>query len=149
MGIVSEVFRQMPGVIRNRHPYHPVAAWGKAAEILLADHEKSPVPDGNGNTLWAFSQIKWYVLMIGCDLDTMTLLHHVEADLNLPYLRKLDMTFINEDGVQQVLSMKNVPGGHRGGALKFETLFKNNGIMSIDHIGNAVCRLIPATVQLI
>ncbi len=37
-----------------------------------------------------------------------------------------------------------MPGGHRGGVLKFETLFKNNGIMSIDHIGNAVCRLIPA-----
>jgi len=144
MGIVSEVFRQMPGVIRSRHPYHPVAAWGKAAEILLADHEKSPVPDGMETPYGRLAKLSGYVLMIGCDLDTMTLLHHVEADLNLPYLRKLDMTFINEDGVQQVLSMKNVPGGHRGGVLKFETLFKNNGIMSIDHIGNAVCRLIPA-----
>jgi len=144
MGVVSEVFRQMPGVIRSRHPYHPVAAWGKAAEILLAGHEKSPVPDGLETPYGRLAKLGGYVLMMGCDLDTMTLLHHVEAELNLPYLRKFEMTYMNEDGIQQVLSMKNVPGGHRGGVLKFEALFKSSGIMSIDHIGNAVCRLIPA-----
>jgi aminoglycoside 3-N-acetyltransferase len=144
MGVISEVFRNMPGVIRSRHPYHPVAAWGKWAEKLLADHEKSPVPDGMETPYGRLAELDGFVLLMGCDLDTMTLLHHVEAELNLPYLRKLDMTYMDEDGIQQVLPMINVPGGHRGGVLKFDALFKNIGIMRTGHIGRAVCRLILA-----
>ena len=28
MGLITEIFRRMPGVVRSIHPTHPVAAWG-------------------------------------------------------------------------------------------------------------------------
>lgn len=40
-GSVTEVFRQMPGVLRSRHPWCNASAWGRHAEWLLADHLKS------------------------------------------------------------------------------------------------------------
>src|SRR5437867_1927973 len=31
VGLLTEVFRRLPGVVRSLHPTHPVAAWGKHA----------------------------------------------------------------------------------------------------------------------
>ena len=66
---------------------------------------------------------------IGCDLDTLTLLHAVEAELNLPYLREMRMDYVDGEGEVKALEMKRCPGGHRGGVLKFDRLFRAEGAM--------------------
>jgi aminoglycoside N3'-acetyltransferase len=50
VGLFTEVFRRSEGVIRSRHPTHPIAAWGRHSRELVAEHhlgtafgEKSPV----------------------------------------------------------------------------------------------------------
>jgi aminoglycoside N3'-acetyltransferase len=38
VGVLTEVFRKMPGVIRSYHPTHSVAAWGGHAQEILSTH---------------------------------------------------------------------------------------------------------------
>lgn len=144
MGVISETFRLRPGVLRSRHPYHPVAGYGARAEEILSDHEHSAVPDGPETPYGRLITLGGKVLHIGCDLDTMTLLHTVEAELDLPYLRELEMKYVTEDGEVRAMTIRRCPGGHRGGVLKFDRLFRTEGAMAVDAIGPAVCRLIDA-----
>lgn len=144
MGATSEAFRNMPGVLRSAHPYHPVAAMGALAERLLKDHEKSAIPDGPHTPYGRLVEYGGHVLLAGCDLDTLTLLHTVEAELDLPYLRELEMPYIDAAGATRSLALQRCPGGHRGGVLKFDHLFREEGAMQVGRIGNAVCRLLDA-----
>ncbi|MDE3259654.1 MAG: AAC(3) family N-acetyltransferase [Gemmatimonadota bacterium] len=144
MGVISETFRLRQGVLRSRHPYHPVAGHGARAEEILSDHEESAVPDGPETPYGRLITLGGKVLHIGCDLDTMTLLHTVEAELDLPYLRELDMNYVGENGEVRAMTIRRCPGGHRGGVLKFDRLFRAEGAMAVDTIGPAVCRLIDA-----
>ncbi|MCC7355342.1 MAG: AAC(3) family N-acetyltransferase [Anaerolineae bacterium] len=144
MGIVTETFRLRPGVLRSRHPYHPVAAYGPRAGEMLRDHERSAIPDGPDTPYGRLIARSGWVLHVGCDLDTLTLLHAVEAELDLPYLRELDMEYVDAGGDVQMLHIVRCPGGHRGGVFKFDRLFREEGAMTIGRIGQAVCRLLSA-----
>jgi aminoglycoside 3-N-acetyltransferase len=144
MGRISETFRQRPGVLRSRHPFHPVAACGPLAVRMLQGHECSSIPDGPNSPYGRLISLGGYVLHIGCDLDTLTLVHAVEAELGLPFLRELDMDYLGEDGQVHRLHLTRCPGGHRGGVLKFDRLFRQQGAMAVGRIGQAVCRLIAA-----
>ena len=42
VGVLTEVFRQTPGVIRSKHPTHPVGAWGRHARDILSTHHLGP-----------------------------------------------------------------------------------------------------------
>lgn len=42
LGILTEVFRKMPGVVRSYHPTHAVAGWGRYANELLSTHHMGP-----------------------------------------------------------------------------------------------------------
>jgi aminoglycoside 3-N-acetyltransferase len=44
VGILTEIFRRMPGTERSLHPTHPVAARGAAAAWLTEGHECSKTP---------------------------------------------------------------------------------------------------------
>lgn len=144
MGVISETFRLRPGVLRSRHPYHPVAGYGARAEEILSDHEQSAAPDGPETPYGRLITLGGKVLHVGCDLDTMTLLHTVEAELDLPYLRELEMEYVAEDGEIRSMTIRRCPGGHRGGVLKFDRLFRAEGAMAVGTVGPAVCRLIDA-----
>ena len=144
MGVISETFRLRPGVLRSRHPYHPVAGYGARAEEILSDHEESAAPDGPETPYGRLITLGGRVLHIGCDLDTMTLLHTVEAELDLPYLRELEMKYVDRNGDVRAMTIRRCPGGHRGGVLKFDRLFRAEGAMAVGTIGPAVCRLIDA-----
>ena len=38
VGVLTEVFRTTPGVVRSLHPTHSVAAWGRHAQDLISTH---------------------------------------------------------------------------------------------------------------
>ncbi len=48
VGIIPEIFRLTPGVLRSSHPTHSVCAWGNKAESFLrqADPDDCFAPDG-------------------------------------------------------------------------------------------------------
>jgi aminoglycoside 3-N-acetyltransferase len=86
VGLITEVFRRMPGVVRSLHPTHPFAAWGPHAEDLLRTHhlggafgEKSPI--------FRLQDYDGLVVGLGTGLrDSFTILHVAEECH--PYARK-------------------------------------------------------------
>ena len=79
MGLVSEVFRRMPDVIRSVHPTHPVAAWGERAETLVAEHWRATTPCGVGSPYHRLLECDGRILLLGADVTSLTFFHTVEA----------------------------------------------------------------------
>ena len=44
MGVLTNVFAHMPDVFMSKHPIKAVCAWGKGAEEIVKDHDKSTTP---------------------------------------------------------------------------------------------------------
>ena len=144
LGLVTETFRRMPGVSRSRHPYHSVAARGARAADMLRDHERSPIPDGPDTPYGRLVTQGGQVLLIGCDLNTFTLLHTVEAELKIPYLTEHTLEYLDEHGQVRSVELEGCPVLERRNVWAFDRLFRTEGAMVIGKVGRAVCRLIDA-----
>ena len=116
VGLITEAFRRSNGVLRSRHPTHSVAAWGKRAAEFVADHDKSTAL-GVDSPFHKAAQAGAYILMIGCDLTTCSLVHVAEAAERVPYLGKVTypgydrtLTLIDLDGSEQAFEPVDNPG---------------------------------------
>jgi aminoglycoside 3-N-acetyltransferase len=144
MGAVAEVFRKMPNTIRSRHPRHPVAAQGPAARDLVDGHEYAVGPCGVGTPFEKLARMAGQVLMIGVDLDRLTLLHTAEALLDLPYLNDLESKYVDASGHLRKVCMRQVPGGHRGGVFGLEKTLRQRDLIHYGRVGNARSMLMDA-----
>lgn len=144
MGIAAEVFRTLPGTLRSRHPRHPVAAQGPAAVELLDGHEHAIGPCGSGTPFEKHARSGGQILMIGVDLDTLTLLHTAEALLDLPYLTEIDSAYLDSVGSVKHITMHQAPGGHRGGVRLFEKAMRNFDLIRDGRFGDARTMLMDA-----
>lgn len=89
IGVLAEVFRQLPGTVVNDHPDARFGARGRLARALLA--EPLPWDDyyGPGSILERFVRAQGKVLRLGADPDTVTLLHLAENLVELPSKRRV------------------------------------------------------------
>jgi aminoglycoside N3'-acetyltransferase len=89
VGVLAEVFRQLPGTVVNDHPDARFGARGRLAGALLA--EPLPWNDyyGPGSILERFVLAGGKVLRLGADPDTVTLLHLAEYRVDLPAKRRV------------------------------------------------------------
>jgi aminoglycoside 3-N-acetyltransferase len=76
-GVLAEIIRQWPGASRSHNPGASITAIGKKADWFCFDH---PINYGYGeNTpLARLVEVKGKVLLLGSDLDQVTLLHYAE-----------------------------------------------------------------------
>lgn len=86
-GIIAEFVRTTPGARRSANPGASVAALGKLADWITADHPKD-YGYGPGSPLAKLVEVEGRVLMVGAPWDTMTLVHHSDhladfADKNI------------------------------------------------------------------
>lgn len=105
VGRVTEVFRQMPGVLRSDHPSHSVAAFGPLAEELVRGHLHS-TPLGRNSPFDKFYRHGGKILMLGTRQDTNSILHLCEVLAEVPYL---DIAFTPGQNFE-VAAMKNEMG---------------------------------------
>jgi aminoglycoside 3-N-acetyltransferase len=90
-GIMTEIFRTRYASRRSIHPTHSVAAWGAAADALVARHHLDDTPVSANSPYGLMRSYRSYVMMIGVGLETCTAIHLPE-ELIAPdiYLRPLD-----------------------------------------------------------
>ena len=81
MGIMSEIFRRLPGVSRSLHPTHPVAGWGAKAPHVLDTHRSARTPCGAGSPFEKLVEADGKVLLLGVDVRSMTFFHYLEEEL--------------------------------------------------------------------
>ncbi len=78
MGVITEIFRQKPGVVRSVNPAHPILAWGPAAPWLIADHEHAMYSCGKDSPFAKLVQVQAKALLFDVSLRSMTFFHHVQ-----------------------------------------------------------------------
>ncbi len=95
MGLISEIFRRSPDVIRSVHPTHSVAAWGAPAAEFVACHPAARTPCGVGSPYHGLLTRDGSVLLLGVDVNSVTLYHTAEELLEkqLPVSPFMDETF--------------------------------------------------------
>ena len=83
MGAVAEMFRKWPGTLRSDHPARSVAANGKYAKYLTADHDLSNI-FGEGSPIGKLYELDAFVLLIGVGYDKNTSLHLADVRATYP-----------------------------------------------------------------
>ena len=78
MGLLTEVFRRSPGVIRTVHPTHPVAICGPHAADLSRDSHRTATPCGYPSPFAKLVDVHGKSLLLGTGIEVMTFFHSVE-----------------------------------------------------------------------
>jgi aminoglycoside 3-N-acetyltransferase len=78
MGLLTEILRRSPGVIRSISPTHPVAAWGERGIGLLGNDWEAATPCGRGTAYHRLLETDGKILFLGTPVHTMTFYHCVE-----------------------------------------------------------------------
>lgn len=82
-GIIAEFVRTMPRARRSANPGASVAAVGKLADWITADH-RLDYGFGENTPLSKLVAVGGRVLMVGAPWDTMTLIHHADHLASIP-----------------------------------------------------------------
>jgi aminoglycoside N3'-acetyltransferase len=85
-GVIAEAVRRRRGSLRSCHPTHSWIALGLAARDLLIGHRQSPTMCGPGNPLEELVRRNGCLLLLGVQVNTVTLWHYYEERLRVPYL---------------------------------------------------------------
>ena len=75
MGLLTEMFRRLPGAVRSLHPTHSVAARGPNAETLVSEHHLGSA-FGKNSPFYKLTEVGGLVLGLGVEISRgYTILH--------------------------------------------------------------------------
>ena len=83
-GILSETFRQMPGVLRSGNPTYSVAVWGKYADLLTAGSADN-AGLGHGSSYENANRLGAKILLFHVGNNRNSMLHYAEVASGTPY----------------------------------------------------------------
>ncbi|MBQ9414230.1 MAG: AAC(3) family N-acetyltransferase [Clostridia bacterium] len=84
VGLLTNLFRVRPGVVRSFHPTHSVAALGADAEDYTAGEELTRTPCPRTGCWGKLCDRRATILFIGCTLKNNTFMHGVEEWCGTP-----------------------------------------------------------------
>ncbi|MCZ8522085.1 MULTISPECIES: AAC(3) family N-acetyltransferase [Paenibacillus] len=84
VGILTELFRRRPGVVRSWHPTHSVAALGRDAAAFTAGDERFDTPCARGSAWGRLLDREAVILLAGVDFRRNTFIHGVEEWADIP-----------------------------------------------------------------
>lgn len=84
IGLLPEMFRKRPNVIRSLHPTHSVAALGRDAESYVSGDEYINTPAGRNGCWGKLYDRSAKVLFLGCGVSCNTYIHGVEEWNDVP-----------------------------------------------------------------
>lgn len=148
VGILPNLFRQRPGVMRSLHPTHSVAALGTDAADYLQGEETRTTPCPRDGCWGKLYDRNASILFLGCSLRSNTFIHGVEEwnripdriDENTQHLEILDQnghSFAVEMH-RHHCSRSSDPSEHYD---KLQKPFEKHGAISYGKFGDAPCIL--------
>lgn len=162
VGILPELFRHRPDVIRSLHPTHSVAALGKDAADYVAGEETRTTPCPRNGCWGKLLDRDAEILFLGCTLRSNTFLHGVEEWEGIP--DRLDpkpqsIAIIGPDGEEfhaeihrhNCQACEDVSANY----IKMEPVFAKRGAIRYGRFGSAPCiignarKMREATVQML
>lgn len=90
VGVLTNVFRQRPGVIRGLHPTHSVAAVGPRAAELVEGQERNTTPCPEDSPYGRLRDWGGKILIIGEGLNCCTFFHGCEQWAGMPWAVRKD-----------------------------------------------------------
>jgi aminoglycoside 3-N-acetyltransferase len=144
IGILTELFRKRPGVIRSLHPTHSVAALGKEAEEFAAGNERFDTPCARGSSWGKLLDRKAQIMLIGVDFRRNTFIHGIEEWLDIPG-RITDtheqLYTVLKDGTEISVPSRRHIGHTSEKYFKVEDICEKNRVMYKGSFGDAIVRV--------
>lgn len=148
IGILPELFRKRPGVVRSWHPTHSVAALGRDAAEFTAGDERFDTPCARGSAWGKLLDRKATILLVGVDLCRNTFIHGVEEWMNIPGRltegHELLYTVLADGTEISVPSRRHCGLSWSQHFWKVEEVLENRGVLRKSMLGDAVVRIVDA-----
>lgn len=151
VGLLTELFRRRPGVVRSLHPTHSVAAYGRDAAAYVAGEEHCNTPCTPGGCYDRLRQAQGKILLVGVGHERNTFIHSVEEVLNVPNRltdRPVLFQVVMPDGNRKPVYMRrhyNAMQPHISeDFVKLEQAFYDTGAAKKMRFGDADCILCDA-----
>lgn len=142
IGRVAETFRKSEGVSRNFHPQLSFCFWGKEAASLSQKYHMSDSLSEN-SPLGEILSRDGYVLLLGTEFETISILHTAEYIAKAPYDAYRAFYGYREDSQHIAAELRTT--GHSGEFKKIAGLLPLGKVAyTSTRIGAAVCHLIKA-----
>ena len=110
VGILPELFRQRPGVVRSLHPTHSMAGYGQQAVSYLAGEELRNTPCTPGGCYDRLKDVGGKILLVGVTHARNTYIHSIEEVLNVPHRladQPMKLQSVNTDGSAHTVYMRS------------------------------------------
>lgn len=155
VGILPELFRKRPGVIRSWHPSHSVAALGMEAAEFVAGNELCDTPCARTSPWGKLLDRDAQIMLLGVDLRRNTFIHGVEEWANIPgRIEDEPQKFIivTPDGREiSAPSRRHTPHHWSEYFWKVDEFLEEKGVMKKGKFGDAtvrICQAAPMTAVL-
>jgi aminoglycoside 3-N-acetyltransferase len=140
VGVIPELFRKRPGVVRSWHPTHSVCAMGRDAEVFTAGHEKFDSPGHRLSPWGRLYDRDAKILFIGTGIICNTYLHGVEEWFPSPGCltdEKQALKTERPDGVIIDIPSRRHQGNRSRFYRKPEAIFLDRGALRKTSFGSA------------
>lgn len=146
VGILPELFRTRPGVVRSLHPTHSVAARGRDAQWLTATDHLNHSPCGETSSWHKLLERDAQILMVGCDLTRCTFLHGVEEWCEVPGRLESPVRFtvIDAAGARHTVDSSPHHGMPSEQFWKAEKALRAAGALKDGRLGDAKVMIVSA-----
>lgn len=150
VGILPELFRKRPGVVRSWHPTHSVAAIGQDAVAFTKDDHLYDTPCARGSAWGKLLDRKATILLVGVDLKRNTFIHGVEEWVDIPG-RLTDeheqLYTVLPDGTEiSVPSRRHCGLSWSEHFWKVDKVLQRKGAMRLGKLGDAIVRVCDAAM---
>ncbi len=147
VGILPELFRQRPGVVRSWHPTHSVSALGREAAAFASGDHRFDTPCARGSAWGKLLDRRATILLVGVDLTRNTFIHGVEEWAGVPGRLTDDpelLYTVLPDGTEIPVPSRRHRGSVSEHYWKVDGVLEREGAMRKERLGEAVVRVCDA-----
>ncbi|MGE4454962.1 MAG: AAC(3) family N-acetyltransferase [Sphaerochaeta sp.] len=140
IGIIPEMARKDPRGKRSAHPTHSVTAFGKDAELFIADDHRQHTPCGRTGSWGKLLDRNATILLVGVSLNRDTFFHGVEEWLDIPgrLSETMNMLFTRlSDGTLIPTAVKNHILAVGANFPRVDSYLREKGILKEGRLGDA------------